>query len=171
VVAVSLLIAKLALVGMRPGEIFALTWGEISDSVNIKQRVYRGVIDTPKSSHSERKAALPDRLKKELAQWKKAAGEVTDKEYVFPSEKMTPLQIENVWRRHFKPKLEEAELGWVNFQVLRRSSATLLNVLGVGAKVVASQLGHTVDVNQNVYTQSPVSERRRALNRLERKLG
>lgn len=164
------LIAKLALAGLRPGEIFALTWGEISDCVNIKQRVYRGVLDTPKTTHSERKAALPDGLKRELAAWKAASGEVTDKEYVFPSENMTPLQVENVWRRSFKPRLEKAGLGWVNFQVMRRTAATLLNSLGVRGKIVADQLGHTLDVSQNVYTQSPVGERRKALNRLERQL-
>jgi integrase len=50
------LIVKLAvLVGMRPGEIFALTWGHLTDTfVDIGQRIYRGVIDTPKTSLSVR---------------------------------------------------------------------------------------------------------------------
>jgi integrase len=48
------LIAKLAiLAGMRPGEIFALTWGQISDHANIRQRVYRGILDSPKTFQSE----------------------------------------------------------------------------------------------------------------------
>jgi len=44
------LIAKLAiLAGMRPGEIFALTWGRLAAThVDIRQRVYRRKIDTPK---------------------------------------------------------------------------------------------------------------------------
>jgi integrase len=165
------IIAKLAiLVGMRPGEILALTWGDVSDHINIRQRVYRGIIDTPKTTQSERKAALPNGLRKELATWKDAAGEVTDEMYVFPSENGTPLQIENLWRRKFAVPLKKAGLGWVNFQVMRRTSSTLLNKLG-GGKMVADQLGHTLDVNQNVYTQSPVTERRKIVNRLEKKLG
>jgi hypothetical protein len=35
-----------------------------------------------------------------------------------------------------------------------------LHVLGVDGKIVADQLGHTLDVNQNVYTHSPVRLRR-----------
>jgi integrase len=43
------LIAKLAiLAGMRPGEIFALTWGGLTATcADIRQRVYRRKIDTP----------------------------------------------------------------------------------------------------------------------------
>ena len=45
------LIAKLAIMaGIRPGEIFALTWGRLTTTyVDIRQRVYRGTIDTPKT--------------------------------------------------------------------------------------------------------------------------
>ena len=35
-------------------------------------------------------------------------------------------------------------------------------------KAVADQLGHTVDVNQNVYTQTPVETRAVLVNDLER---
>jgi len=38
---------------------------------------------------------------------------------------------------------------------------------GCAAKLVADQLGHSLDVNQNVYTQSAVSKRQAAVNRLE----
>jgi hypothetical protein len=39
--------------------------------------------------------------------------------------------------------------------------------LGVDPKIVADQLGHSVDVNQNVYTQTAVDIRRAAVNELE----
>jgi integrase len=57
-------IAKLAiLAGMRPGEIFALTWGKMKSTyANIRQRVYRGVIDSAKTEQSIRKAALAEGL-------------------------------------------------------------------------------------------------------------
>ena len=45
-----------------------------------------------------------------------------------------------------------------------------MNGLGVDGKLVADQLGHTLDVNQNVYTQSALSDRRAAVNRLETSL-
>src|SRR6516225_8142723 len=48
------LIAKLAVIaGMRPGEIFALTWGKMTAAyADIQQRVYRRAIDTPKTDQS-----------------------------------------------------------------------------------------------------------------------
>jgi integrase len=162
------LIAKLAiLAGMRPGEIFALRWGRMSDHADIRERVYRGIFDTPKTVHSEREAALSLGLLRDLENWKQESIVVTDDALVFPSERMTPLRPENVWRRHIGPKLKAAGLGWVNFQVMRRTSSTLLNALGVEGKMVADQLGHTLDVNQNVYTQSQVGLRQNALNLLE----
>jgi integrase len=120
------LIAKLAvLAGLRPGEIFALTWGQISDHANVRQRVYRGIIDSPKIVQSERKAALSQGLLEDLASWKKKAVDVSDEAYVFPSERLTPLAMENVWRRNIGTRLDKAGLGWVNFQVMRRTSSSL----------------------------------------------
>ena len=62
------LIAKLAiLAGMRPGEIFALTWGRLTAThADIRQRVYRRKIDTPKTDNSTRKAALSEGLLAEI---------------------------------------------------------------------------------------------------------
>jgi hypothetical protein len=50
---------------------------------------------------------------------------------------------------------------------MRLTHATLMNDLGVDGKLVADQLGHSLDVNQNVYTQSAVSRRQIAVNELE----
>jgi len=166
------LIAKLAiLAGMRPGEIFALTWGEMTSTyANIRQRVYRGVIDSPKTAQSFRRAALSDGLLREIEDWRKLAPSTAAHAWVFPSERMTPMAKENVWRRWIGPKLEKAGLGWVNFQVMRRTHASLMSDLGVEGKLVADQLGHSLDVNQNVYTQSAVSKRQTAVNMLENSL-
>jgi integrase len=69
------LIAKLAiLAGMRPGEIFALTWGEMNATyVNIRQRIYKGIVDSPKTEHSQRKAALSEGLLEEIEAWRRSA--------------------------------------------------------------------------------------------------
>ncbi len=55
----------------------------------------------------------------------------------------------------------------VNFQVMRRTHSSPMNGLGVDGKLVADQLGQTLDVNQNVYTQSPLALRQEAVNKLE----
>jgi len=166
------LIAKLAVIaGMRPGEIFALTWRRLTAAyADIRQRVYRGLIDTPKTDQSMRKAALSEGLLAEIESWRMMAVETSDDAWVFPSERMTPLSKDNCWRRSMYPALAKVGLGWVNFQVMRRTHATFMKALGIDAKLVADQLGHGLDVSQNVYTQSSVEIRQAALNQLERSL-
>src|ERR1022692_1873737 len=68
------------------------------------------------------------------------------------------------------PKLANVGLGWANFLVMRRTHATLMRGLGVDGKLVADQLGHSLDVSQNVYTQSPVESRLAGVNQLEKSL-
>ena len=166
------LIAKLAIMaGMRPGEIFALTWGRLSATyVDIRQRVYRGAIDTPKTDQSIRKAALPEGLLREIEAWRRVSLVTRDDAWAFPSERMTPMSKDNCWNRNIKPKLESVGMGWAIFLVMRRTHATLMNELGVNGKLVADQLGHSLDVSQNVLTQSPVESRLPAVNQLEKSL-
>jgi hypothetical protein len=56
---------------------------------------------------------------------------------------------DNFWRRSIQPKLAAVGLGWASFQVMRRTHSTWMNKLKVDPKLVADQLGHTLDVNQN----------------------
>ena len=62
-----------------------------------------------------------------------------------PSEKNTPMS-KDCWRRSMLPKLQAVGLGWCNFQVMRRSHATLMRQMKAEPHQVAAQLGHTVDV-------------------------
>jgi integrase len=86
------LIVKLAIIaGMRPGEIFALTWGRLSaKDADIRQRVYRGVIDTPKTTLSVRRAALSEGLLVEIEAWRAVSINTNEEAWAFPSERMTP---------------------------------------------------------------------------------
>jgi hypothetical protein len=43
----------------------------------------------------------------------------------------------------------------------------MMSTLGVEGKLVANPLGHSLDVNQNVYTQSAVSMRQTTVNQWE----
>lgn len=166
------LIVKLAiLAGMRPGEIFGLKWEHVSPThVYIRQRVYRGVIDSPKSSHSVRKAALSEGLIEEMNFWREISLNPAPDAWVFPSERGTPLSRDNVWRRRIGPPLKTVGLDWVDFHVMRRTHATLMNEIHDDPKLVADQLGHTVDVNQNVYTRASVERRKVAVDALEKAL-
>lgn len=93
------LIAKLAiLAGMRPGGIFALKWGRLAAThADIRQRVYRRKVDTPKTDNSYRLAALSEGLLTEIEAWRRAAVSIDDDAWVRPSEGMTPLSKDSCW--------------------------------------------------------------------------
>jgi len=168
------LIAGLALLaGMRPGEIFGLKWVRLAaDHAEIRQRVYRGDVDTPKSVRSVRLAVLSEGLQISINEWRAMSLFTGAEACVFPSEKLTtPLGKDNCWRRSFLPKLKPVGLDWANFQVMRRTHSSLLKELDVDPHVRAEQMGHTVDVNENVYTITSLKRRREAVNALEKAIG
>src|SRR5437899_11665466 len=133
--------------GMRPGEIFALKWHHVrTDHIEIEQRLYRGKIDSPKTNQSKRSVALSQGLQSKMAEWRLVSGDPGPEVWVFPSETLkTPMSKDNCWRRWIAPRLSAAGLGWVNFQVMRRTHASLMRELEVDPKIVADQLGHSVD--------------------------
>jgi integrase len=164
------LVVKLAiLAGLRPGEIFGLQWGHLSEThADIRQRVYRGKIDSPKTNRSLRKAALPKGVLGDIREWKTLSSDTSEGAWVFPSETgKTPVSRDNLSRRHIGPQLQAAGLGWVDFHVMRRTHATLMNEIHDDPQMVADQLGHSLDVSQNVYTRASVARRKEAVDALE----
>lgn len=164
------LVVKFAvLAGLRPGEILALQWRHLLDThADIRQRIYRGRIDTPKTRRSTRHAALSAGLLADIRDWKSLASLRGPNDWVFPSRNgKTPLSRDNLSRRHMAPALASVGLGWVDFHVMRRTHATLMNEIHDDPKLVADQLGHTLDVNQNVYTRVSMMRRKQAVDELE----
>lgn len=165
-----LVICMLATVcGMRPGEVFGLRWKHIkSDHIEVEQRLYRGKIDSPKTDRSVRIVALSPKLQATIEKWRALSANPGPDAWVFPSETLkTPLAKDNCSRRWIAPKLKAVGLDWVDFHVMRRTHASLMRELEVDPKVVADQLGHSVDVDLNVYTQTGLRQRKEAVNALE----
>jgi len=154
------LISMLAvLAGTRPGEIFGLKWARLgSEYADIRQRVYRGDVDSPSKG-----------LLASIEEWRAMSLDSGADAWVFPPEKLTtPVSKDNLCRRNFLPKLRKAGLAWANFQVMRRTHSSLLKELDVDPHVRAEQMGHTVDVNENVYTITSINRHKEAVNALER---
>jgi integrase len=156
--------------GMRPGEILALQRRHVSGDcrrVRIEQRLYRGDIDTPKTNSSKRTAAIPPKTAKLLQAWMELAGEEPEA-WVFASENGDkPMWRDNVWYRHMQPRLLKVGLEWGNFQVLRRTHASLGHDAGIDPKVAADQRGHGIGVAIDVYTKAALSRRAEAAEQLE----
>jgi integrase len=157
-------------VGMRPGEILALQRRHIAADCSelvIEQRLYRGDIDDPKTESSKRTVGIPSQTARELRGWMALVGRKPDA-WVFASENaLKPMWRDNVWYRNMKPKLDAIGLGWANFQVLRRTHASLGHDLKIDPKVAADQRGHGIGVALDVYTHSSVEARRGAAEVLE----
>jgi integrase len=163
------LILKLAvLAGLRPGEIFGLRRSRLSEnSADIRERIYRGKVDTPKTQKSKRTVPLSAGVREDLESWL-AVSPVGREGWLFPSETLeTPFSKDNALYRHMRPKLATVKLEWVDFQVMRRTHASLMRERGVDPKTVADLMGHDVNVNLNVYTQSSMESRLRAVEALE----
>ena len=156
--------------GMRPGEILGLQRRHVSEDCSkivIEQRLYRGDIDDPKTASSKRDVALASETAEELRAWMEFVGR-SPNAWVFASENSSkPIWRDNVWYRHMKPRLEKVGLGWANFQVLRRTHASLGHEEGIDPKVSADQRGHGIGVAIDVYTKSSVEARRGAAEKLE----
>jgi integrase len=154
--------------GLRPGEIFALRRERLSEkTADIQERIYRGKLDTPKTQRSMRVVALSASVREDLANWLVESPKGCEG-WLFPSETLdTPLSKDNAFRRYIKPRLETVGLGWVDFQVMRRTHSSLMRELGVDPKTVADLMGHDVKVNLNVYTQTSVEARLQAVETLE----
>jgi integrase len=158
-------------VGMRPGEILGLQRRHVSEDcreVVIEQRLYRGDIDTPKTTSSRRTVAIASETVRQLQEWMELVDD-SPKAWVFASENPAkPMWRDNVWYRYMKPKLEPLGLGWANFQVLRRTHASLGHDAEIDPKVAADQRGHGIGVALDVYTHTSMEARRGAAEKLER---
>ena len=156
--------------GLRPGEMLAVQRRHIApdqSSVEIEQRVYRGVLDDPKNSQP-RAVAVPPRTAALLKEWLDTAVDPDPDAWVFASEnRETPLWRDNLLRRHVRPALRKIGLGWVDFKVMRRTNATLGQDAKVDPKVSADQRGHGIGVSLDVYTKTSIQKKGEGAQQLE----
>jgi integrase len=167
----ALIVHLAVLAGMRPGEILAVQCRHVSvdcREIQIDQRVYDGVIDDPKTYGSRRRAAIAPETAMLLAAWIRDSVEGSPEVYLFASESGTPLQPGNVMRRIIRPALEKIGLGWFNFQVARRTHASLGH--DIDPKVMADQRGHGIGVALDTYTKSSQEEKAAAAGKLAKKI-
>ncbi len=170
--------------GLRVSELAGLVWRNVHvDSITIDRRYSRGDWDEPKS-HASR-ATIPvdapviariERLKS--LEVLVRAGRATRRyravkaggpeDLVFQSvRKGGPMRDNNVLVRHIKPAARKLGIGWVNWQVLRRSCATWLQQAGVDVKDAQGLLRHSrASTTQDIYQQLVPASQRRAVQRL-----
>jgi integrase len=166
--------------GARPGELFALRWPDVDFaggclSITKSLEDISGILRVKdvKTAKSRRRIDLSAGTLAALAEHRKAmlaAGFIDGP--VFCDSEGGYLRICNLRRDSFKPIQNRAGLPDVRLCALRHTSATLLLLADVPAKVVSERLGHS-SVTLTLDTDSHVlpTRQRRAADAIGRILG
>ena len=143
------LVSLLAYEGLRPGEAYALTWGDVLDErakprkrLRVQRAVSGGEVTTPKSARA-REPELFAPVAKELAALHLAHGRPPLDQLVFPDSAGGHLRRQNWRRRVWIPALERAGVPYFRSYDLRHTCATLLLYEGRTLNEVAEHLGHS----------------------------
>jgi integrase len=156
------------LTGLRRGELFALRWGAIDFErklISVRESVYEGQFNVPKTRSSVRKIAMAEGLEAILFRLREKNATASD--LVFVSQKGTALRPENILKRIIHPICERLGLPKVGWHDLRHTSATLLHE-HEPLRVAQAILGHSDLQTTLGYTHVLPGWQREAMSRLER---
>lgn len=170
--------------GLRVSEVIGLKWGNVGvDSITVAERYCRGDWGAPKSKASNANLAVNPSVIERIHRLKNLtieikAGNATRRypavkacgpeDLVFASVKDgKPMRDNNVLVRFIKPAARKLGIGFVNWQVLRRSHATWLKMAGADPKDAQAQMRHSrVTTTLEIYQQFIPESQRRAVNKL-----
>ncbi len=170
--------------GLRVSELIGLRWRNVrADSINIEERCCRGDWGAPKSEASNATIAVNseviDRLHRlrsmtvkvkagRAVRWYPAVKSDGPEDLVFQSVvKGVPMRDNAILVRHIKPAAEKLGIGWVNWQVLRRSYATWLKMVGADVKDAQALMRHSrASTTLDVYQQHVPESQRQVVNEL-----
>lgn len=173
-----------AFTGLRPSEVVGLRWRNLhEDSITVDERYCRGEWGAPKSKASN--ATIPvnrgviDRIQRlksttvviragNAVRRYPAVKSCGPDDLVFASiAKGAPMRENTILSRFIKPAGRALGMDWVNWQVLRRSHATWLKLVGADVKDAQAQMRHSrATTTLEVYQQFVPESQRRAVNRL-----
>jgi integrase len=159
--------ALIVLTGLRIGEMLALRWCDVdltARTLRVRQTVYQGVFDTPKTKRSRRVVPLSPIAVQILGLQRLGSGTAL----IFSSTTGTALCRRNLLSRQFRPAAVRLGLKGFNWHWLRHLTASLLDAAGAPLGTVQTLLGHTSsDVTREHYIHAVSSESRNAVGRIE----
>jgi integrase len=159
--------------GLRIGELLALRWQD-ADLENahlwVRQTVYEGLFDEPKSKRSKRKIPLAPiglRILRTLHRSK-----IESARLIFSARNGSPLSRRSLLNRQLKPVCETLGLAEMNWHWFRDAHATLLDSVGTSLGTTQALLGHSSgEVPREVYIGSVPEDARRAVEKVEKLTG
>jgi integrase len=175
-----------AYTGFRVSELVGLRWRNVhADSITIDERYTRGDWGAPKSNASNATVAVNQGVIERLQKLKTMTVTVRagrayrqvrivksdgPDDLVFQSPlKGAPMRDNNVLVRHIKPAARKLGIGWVNWQVLRRSFATWLKMAGADVKDAQALMRHSrASTTLDIYQQFVPESQRKVVENLGR---
>jgi len=170
--------------GLRVSELIGLKWKNVhSDSISVTEKCCRGDWGAPKSEASNATIAVNPSVIDRIHRLKTITVEVKagtgvrrysavkgtgPDDLVFASVKAgRPMRDNNILCRFIKPAARKLGIGFVNWQVLRRSHATWLKMAGADVKDAQAQMRHSrVTTTLEIYQQFIPESQRRVVNKL-----
>ncbi len=130
-------------------------------AILVAEASYEGRSAPPKTRASRRKVFVDAAVLEALSGLRPAHRQPDD--FVFPSERGTPLNPNNVLNRVMRAACQRAEIPFVSWHNFRYTYTTWANPTGESIKAIQAQLGHTDSrLTIDVYTQ-PMPEAQRQL--------
>ena len=173
------------LTGLRASELAGLKWKNVhEDSITIDETYSAGEWGRPKSDASNATIGVNPsviarihRLKTLTVDVRAGQGAVRHYRVVKsdgPEDNVfqlvsrnAPQCPNNVLFKHLKPAARSLGIGWVNWQVLRRSHATWLKMAGADVKDAQAQMRHSrASTTMDIYQQFVPESQRRAVDKL-----
>ena len=165
--------ALLAMTGLRIGELLALRWQDVDlqkGFVTVRQTVYEGHFDEPKSRRSKRSVPLGRQGTEVLTRLRPTGADPAA--LVFSARNGSPLSRRNLLNRQLKPVCRELGLRGANWHWLRHANATMLDAVGAPLGTVQALLGHSSsDVTRDTYIHAVPADARRAVEEVEKLIG
>jgi integrase len=135
-----LIVRMFLVLGLRPGEMFALRWNDkCGNSLRIDTSVSEGIEGDTKTEGSDAYVWMPGSIKTELEFWR--TPETLEESFIFPSAAGTAIRTDNFLFRVLKKAGRDAGIKGVNHQMLRRTCSTYMAQLTT-VKDVQAHLRH-----------------------------
>ncbi len=137
--------------GMRPGEMIALEWRDISfesGTIRVERRRRNGVTDVTKSKKIRIVDMLPQ-AREALKRQKSITGLAKD---VFLTQHGVPYQESETLRRQFKEAVKRAGVRELRMYDMRHTFITLMAQCGMPESWIIQQVGHSkIDITYDHY--------------------
>jgi len=122
-----LIVRMFLVLGLRPGEMFALRWNDKQgNSLRPRRRAAIPVEVETKTEGSDSFVWLPASIDTELEFWRSASRDANADSFIFPSSRGTAINTNNFLFRVLKEAGRNAGIAGVTHQMLRRTCSTYM---------------------------------------------